>query len=316
MIGKTSISSSIPQSTSCDTSIPLNEMLHVSHRSTVLSTKVARWRARPPRSLVTILSPNNRPQVSQRPLRLKTASFSSSSSNSTSSRVTPNNEVGVNQDHVDSVILLYQRNSERNVLPRAAFIASSVNSLYWIWYVFDFVPAVNSSPIAELHMDPAFGLFGLGLGLMIQSVFTLYPLSLVSKLEYDPATQHVRLWSHSLPMVRPSKAPNAPIPLGDVVMDKASSDTTKILTDLEGMVEKFQGYLGVTVGKSILPFLIEIRQPEEIHNSRLFLEVLLDPHRLKHQRTTTSQSNRTGSQTSSHPQKSRTNSSNIRSRRR
>jgi hypothetical protein len=260
-------------------------MFHAFPRSMVLLTK-ARWRAR---SRVVTKSP----LVSTFRLRLYTASFSSSR-NPFTSRTTRAKEVDLNQENEESIFLLYQRNPERNGLPRSAFLVSSLNSLYWIWYVFDFVPAVNSSPIPELHMDPAYGFFGLGLSVMIHSVFTLYPLSLVSKLDYDPVMQRVRLWRHSLPWVRPSKIPT-PIPLGDITMDKASSDTTKILTDLAGDVHKYQGHLGVTVGKGILPFLVEIRQPEEIYNSQLFLEVLLDPQRLKHQRTTPSPPNTTKS---------------------
>jgi len=78
--------------------------------------------------------------------------------------------------------MLYRRDASRNALPKASFLVSSLNSAYWLWYVFDFIPAVNASPIEELHADPIYGFGGLGLSLLIQSAFTLYPLSLVSKI--------------------------------------------------------------------------------------------------------------------------------------
>ena len=80
--------------------------------------------------------------------------------------------------------MLYQRDASRNALPKASFLVSSLNSAYWLWYVFDFIPAVNASPIEELHADPVYGFGGLGLSLLIQSAFTLYPLSLVSRIGY------------------------------------------------------------------------------------------------------------------------------------
>eukprot|EP00980_Cylindrotheca_fusiformis_P031269 scaffold26101_cov113-Cylindrotheca_fusiformis.AAC.1 len=74
----------------------------------------------------------------------------------------------------DDQILLYQRNPERNVLPRAAFGFSIFNSTYWLWYVLDFIPAVNntttaaaassSASAADLYyIHPAVGLGGLAL---------------------------------------------------------------------------------------------------------------------------------------------------------
>ena len=33
----------------------------------------------------------------------------------------------------DGTIILYERDSSRNSLPRASFLVSSLNSIYWIW---------------------------------------------------------------------------------------------------------------------------------------------------------------------------------------
>jgi len=179
---------------------------------------------------------------------------------------------------------------------------SSLNSLYWVWYCFDFVPAVNSSPIDDLHIDPIFGFGGLGLSILIQSAFTLYPLSLVSKIAYraSPSTststgtqktkksasqkeQEILLFKHTLPFLKTSLKPLV-IPLGKITMDKASDDTRKILEELGGDLGKYEGHLGLTrvsdkENKNSytinFPLLVEIRKPSEVHNSELMLQVLL-----------------------------------------
>lgn len=210
------------------------------------------------------------------------------------------------KDNDDNTTLLYQRNSNRNALPRASFLVSSLNSIYWVWYVIDFVPAVNASPIEDLHIDPIFGFGGLGLSILIQSAFTLYPLSLVSKIAHraSPSTsslklnsastqktkksdsqkeQEILVWKHTLPFLQTSLKPLT-IPLGKITMDKASDDTRKILEDLGGDLGKYEGHLGLnrvsdkenknsyTIN---FPLLVEIRNSSEVYNSELMLQVLL-----------------------------------------
>jgi hypothetical protein len=118
---------------------------------------------------------------------------------------------------------------------------------------------------------------------------------LVSKLAYKPNTSEqqqqqqqqqqqpqVLVWKHTLPMVRPSKQPMS-IPLGGISM--ASTDTLKILNELGGNLQKYQGHLGLGLKTNgYFPLLLEIRDPSEVvgSNSQLMLEVLLSPQRLKH----------------------------------
>ena len=188
-----------------------------------------------------------------------------------------------------NLVVLYERDESRNNLPRASFLVSSGNLLYWIWYVFDFVPAVNTSTVADLHVDPAYGFGGLGLSVLIHSMFTLYPLSLISKLGYQPSSPsghqggQVLVWKHTLPFVNASSAPITK-PLGSITMDKASSDTSKILNDYKGDLRQYQGHLGIQVKDGYIPLLMEIRQPSEVHDAQLLLEVLLDPDRLQQSR--------------------------------
>jgi hypothetical protein len=149
--------------------------------------------------------------------------------------------------------------------------------------VFDFVPAVNSTPIQDLHIDPAYGFAGLGISILIQSASTLYPMSLISKIVYqaaDHSPPQVLVSKHSLPLVHPSKEATT-IPLGNLLMDKTSSDTGKILNEYGGDLRKFQGHLGLVLKNAYIPLLLDIQEDAEVQNSQLLLQVLLDPQRLQ-----------------------------------
>jgi len=233
--------------------------------------------------------------------------------------VNPNDDssgssISKRDDNGSSVEILYQRDPRRNGLPKASFLVSSMNSMYWLWYVFDFIPAVNASPIEDLHVDPIYGFGGLGLSILIQSVFTFYPLSLVSKIGYraSPAiaiatatadrsstgspnkkkntTQHeqrdILVWKHTLPLLHTSQKPLV-FPVGGITMDKTSDDTRKILEELGGDVGKFEGHLGLTriseketntnSGSITInfPLLVDIRSPSEVYDSEMMLQTLL-----------------------------------------
>jgi hypothetical protein len=133
-----------------------------------------------------------------------------------------------------TVVSLYERNPDRNRIPQAAFLGVSlVNTMYWLWYALDFIPAVNASPSPELHIDPAVGAAGVALGALINSVIILYPAMTISKVTYQPSTQAFQLYKHSLlPLIRPSIRTPITSPLGSITMDRTSSDTTRILDEL------------------------------------------------------------------------------------
>ncbi|KAL3936120.1 MAG: hypothetical protein SGARI_002698 [Bacillariaceae sp.] len=176
--------------------------------------------------------------------------------------------------------------------------------------------AVNTSTVADLHVDPAYGFGGLGLSVLIHSMFTLYPLSLVSKLAYRPnhassssttTTQQddqILVWKHTLPMVKPSKHPTT-YPLGDITMDKASPDVTKILSEYGGDLQKYEGHLGIQVDGGYVPLLMEIREPSEVRHSHRLLEVLLDPDRLKQSSSRNNRNENTHSAAASKGKKNR-----------
>ena len=197
----------------------------------------------------------------------KLASFSSSSIDKSQQEKKDDDE---NDNDCNNISILYQRDTNRDIMPRASFFVSSLNSIYWVWYVADFIPAVNASPIDDLHINSYYGLGGLGLSLFIQAAFTLYPNSLISKIAYKSSSpvstssnnnnnnntpqqrqqqqqqqgDEILVWKNTLPLVRPSSTPLR-YPLGKITMDKASDNVHKILKELGGDMKKFQGHLSL-----------------------------------------------------------------------
>ena len=205
----------------------------------------------------------------------------------------PTNETVDRNEDDDGIRLLYERDEERNTLPKTSFIVSSVNSIYWVWYVVDFVPAINASPIESFHVNPTYAYGGLGLSILIQSAFALYPLSLVSKIGYRsttpvsersedgrgniknaPPTGHdeILVWKHTLPFMRTSSEPLV-FPVGGIGLDKTSDNTRIILEEHGGNFASFEGFLGLQKDKepkgntgiaASLPLLLDIRKPSEV----------------------------------------------------
>jgi hypothetical protein len=178
-------------------------------------------------------------------------------------------------DNNDDFMLMYHRNSSRNTAHRAFFGVSVFNTVYWLWYTLDFVPAVNASPIEDLHIDPAVGIGGFALGLMINSLTVLYPISSISRLSYSPTQEKWRLWGHSLPLLGPSMGQPKEFPLGDLTTDRGSADTKKVL---KNGIEAFSGHLGIAVKGAKFPYLMEIKEPTELPgDNELLLQALLNP---------------------------------------
>lgn len=232
-----------------------------------------------------------------------------------------NKSIKNSNDDNDDMIVLYERNTERNKLPRAAFGFSIVNTTYWLWYALDFIPTVNSSPIDDLHIDPMIGVGGVVLGLLINTVTGLYPASLVSKLSYSRTTNSLYLWGHDLfPWMRPqSNTTTQPTeyPLGTLtIANKSSNDAQRLLND----PLSYQGHLGLKEEEEVLGgekekkkmkrkrriplLLMEIQEPRrELFLSSdktesqkdkqilLLLQTLLDPQAVSRTATTTTNAN-------------------------
>lgn len=196
-----------------------------------------------------------------------------------------NNTNSANEDNIAEDVetetpqLLYLRDSEHNLLPRAAMGFSSLNTIYWTWYTLDFIPAINHSPIESLHVNPMIGWGALALGVAINGLAAFYPNSLVSKVEFRPGTKELMVYGHSLPFVGFSSQPRI-YPLGEISLDPASSDIKKILQTYKGDIRKYTGHLPLLITDKTIPWLLEVRDGnEEIHNGEVLLQALLNNKR-------------------------------------
>lgn len=197
--------------------------------------------------------------------------YSSTSSTSFASSSGGNNDDDKKKN--DDWVLLYQRDSERNRLPQAAFAFSILNSSYWLWYTLDFIPTINASPIDDLYVNPMIGVGGVTFGLMINVVTGLYPYLLVSKLGYAPKNQELSVWKHDLfPFIQEAKEPKR-YSLGTLRLNTSSSDTQNLLQDSS----TYTGHLGLQADDERLPFLMEVREKGELRDPQLLLQLLLDP---------------------------------------
>lgn len=164
------------------------------------------------------------------------------------------------------------------MMPRAALGMSSFNLLYWLWYVIDFVPAVNQSPLQDLHIEPTFGFVGLAMGAGIQVGTVMYPLNLISKMEYNHKDDHIWISTHSIPWVSPATK-KAVHGLGEIQLNTSSADTKKVL-DSPG---SFRGHLALQVENSRSPLLMDL-QANEIKDATTLMQVLVNPEAIPQQR--------------------------------
>lgn len=170
-------------------------------------------------------------------------------------------------------VVLYERSKDYALL-RSGVGFSSFHTLYWLWYVNDFIPMVNASPMEQLHVDPGLGYIGLAFALSIQSVFFVYPYRLVSKLSYDPQSNNLLLYNHRLPFIIPSETPKE-MPPGTLSLNLKSAEAKRVL-ELNS-IEQFRGHLAIS--KTWPPYMLDIRTDENVVEPDLLFQLLLNPKR-------------------------------------
>ena len=189
----------------------------------------------------------------------------------------------------DGEVLLFERGPDQYALMRSGLGFSCFHTAYWLWYTTDFIPAVNASPMPELHIDPMLGLVGIGFAGLIQSIFMVFPSRLVSKLTYKPdrlvGDQFVpaQLWiyAHRLPSIRPSAK-------AAVVIDIAKQPKNWTLMDASeaqqvmGSLDTFLGRLAIRPpgGLSWPPYLLDFRPDSTIPDTNRLLQALVNPQKL------------------------------------
>ena len=131
--------------------------------------------------------------------------------------------------------------------------------------------------MSELHIDPMIPTVGIVFSIVVQAIFTGYPLRLVSKIGWRPSTQEMTMYTHSLPLVRPAATPSVH-PVGDVRLDPASVEARRVATT--GQLSQFKGILSIGKLNQWPPYLVDIRQGTEIREPEILLEMLLEPERV------------------------------------
>lgn len=124
------------------------------------------------------------------------------------------------QDQVEDSkwLLLYRRSDSRSTYPRATLTFSTFNLFYWLWYTFDFTPAVNASAhekavlgqidaetLELLLVDSNMGYVGLSLALVIWSGSIWYPKHLITAIwkseDDDKSNQRMAISTMKMPFV-------------------------------------------------------------------------------------------------------------------
>ena len=197
---------------------------------------------------------------------------------SSSTANAPKDNGGKDEKSSSTTILpLYQRQGDRIALLRAAWGISALNTTYWLWYSLDFIPAVNASPMEDLHIDPKIGWGALGLGVVINAVTAFYPSLLVSRMDYDSSKKQLLVYGHKLPLLSPSSIPTS-YPLGHITMDPTGPELKTILADFQGDLSRFKGHLALKRSSKTFPLLLEIQNGrEEIRDGETLLQALLRP---------------------------------------
>jgi hypothetical protein len=188
--------------------------------------------------------------------------------------------------------LLYERDPTNNKLPRLALFVSTFNTAYWAWYSLDFLPAINSSPVADLHVDPLLGYIGLAFAGVLNVFIGLYPKRLISRvaLVENEAEEHGSTKSasppvallvtvHDLPLINPT--PFGPkFNVGEIKIDPASAEAKQLATkdgDPATSMARFRGHLPLWVVDRRAPYLLNIQDDAEVVDPESLLHVLIDP---------------------------------------
>ena len=165
---------------------------------------------------------------------------------------------------------LYERTPDQMSKPRIILGLSSFHTLYWTWYVIDFIPMVNASPQEHLHIDPVVGAVGVMLALFCNIASLLYPWSLISRIGLQG--NKICVFGHSLPKLVPAEK-GVEYEYGEIAMDPSAQETKRILDKGEFA----QGFISLKAAHRRLPYLLQIQDTTEVLDSSTLLYVLINP---------------------------------------
>ncbi|KAL7569076.1 hypothetical protein ACA910_016916 [Epithemia clementina (nom. ined.)] len=186
-------------------------------------------------------------------------------------------------DEFDEDIVMYQRNFERLSLTRSTFALSCIHSACWTWYNGYFIPMFQSSPLPALLTDPLFPMVGLSFAILIQSLATIYPIRLVSRLVWRKNKRQLLLYRYTFPFIQEQETPVI-LELGQIVLNPLSNDAQIILNEFHGDISKYVGHLTLQQQSNSffsLPYVLDIREPQDVPEPDMLLESLLQPERAR-----------------------------------
>jgi hypothetical protein len=197
---------------------------------------------------------------------------------------------GSPDDDLGPELLLYIRNTKPSVtLLRSGLFCSTFHTAYWIWYVTDFMPLVNASPMEQLHIHPLWGYAGITMAVAINVIFIVYPKRFISKLVYRPTMNELVVFTYRLPWMHPGTYASGRFPVGDQAtttskiparkptdyfrLDPTSGPGKTIVAT--GDLTSFRGHL--VVGSQWPRYSLDLESKEDLVEPEMLLEILLRP---------------------------------------
>lgn len=196
-----------------------------------------------------------------RNLKTRTATFTTSTAAMKPTATDDNNQSNPPPPQPQPV-LLYQRSKSRTFFPRTLIAATTGQTLYWTWYLYDFTVA--------LSIDPTIGYAGLTLAIAMSFGATLYPPSLVHSIrlirgstqsESTEQQTKIGIRTYSLPFVTPSR--EKLYQLGDVHFT-TPQDVTDILTKHEGDLTQIDKHIPLTASDRRIPLLLQVDGDKDV----------------------------------------------------
>ena len=123
----------------------------------------------------------------------------STNAQSTSENKTKQTNIITSNDN--DFTILYKRDPKRTFFPRVLFGSSMVHSAYWLWYVLDFIPAVNAANIEMIQVNPSVGYVGFTLSAIMLGAATIYPKYLIGEIAFDTRKQMKCIKCHTFPFM-------------------------------------------------------------------------------------------------------------------
>jgi len=177
--------------------------------------------------------------------------------------------------------LLYQRDPERLLFPRYLVGFNMFHSVYWVWYVVDFVPAVAAKGAFEVN--ELVGSVGLGLALIMLGGSCLYPRFLVGEISRTQKGNGTIVKCYTLPFVRLETNESATVyPRGKLRIENETARET-ILKDGKKSLWDVDRHLGIEAEGSRFPLLIA-PLPEEVVRETELASILLETDGIDKQR--------------------------------